>query len=194
MRVVKAKTRRPRHKRNSPAAMRWDEGRTLFSRSVDIRRDELSMPVELLRRIRVVANVDRDPFSFLQAKQRTGKLSVVVGDRDDSIRRQFDGCGGDCEGVVGRSLILQSRVIAPNRCWLTQKARKRKESRSTCSRTSGLQKTPARKMGLGHGTPVCHRHCLATSHTDYIEFRLRPRSRPEVNDALGHAADDNTWK
>ena len=66
--------------RNSARAVGRNEGSALFGGAVDVRRDELSMPVELLGDVGVVVDVDGDGLSFFEPKQRAGKLAVVSGD------------------------------------------------------------------------------------------------------------------
>src|ERR1039457_3031742 len=73
--VIEAKTRRPRHKGDSAAAVRRDERCTLFGRSIDVGRNELSVPVQLLGRIRLITNIDGDSLTFFKAKQQIGRAS-----------------------------------------------------------------------------------------------------------------------
>ena len=61
-----------------------NEGSALFGGAVDIGRDELAVPMELLGSVGFVVNVDGDGLSFFEAKQRAGKLSVVS--REDTMR------------------------------------------------------------------------------------------------------------
>ena len=81
--------------------MRRNERRALFGCSIDIGRNELPVPVELLRRVGLIVNLDFYPLPFLQTQQRPRKLSVVGRDGDDAIRRQLNGFRGDRERVVG---------------------------------------------------------------------------------------------
>jgi hypothetical protein len=67
------------------------ERRTLFRRSVDIGRNELAVPVHLLRGIGLITEVNRDSLAFLETKQWTRELPVVSGDREDAVGGQFDG-------------------------------------------------------------------------------------------------------
>ena len=65
VRVIEAKARWPRLEGDAAAAVRWDEWRALFGCSVYFGRHELSMPVQLLRRVRVVMDLDRDCSALL---------------------------------------------------------------------------------------------------------------------------------
>ena len=47
------------------------------------------MPVDQLRRIGVVVNIDDDPLPFLEPQQRSGKLAVIEGGRDDVLGCQL---------------------------------------------------------------------------------------------------------
>src|ERR1700681_183446 len=77
--------------RNPAFAVRGNKGRTFLGGAVHIDRNLLTMPMQLFRRIRIVVNVDRDPVTLLEAKQRPRKLAVVYGGGDDSFRRDLDG-------------------------------------------------------------------------------------------------------
>jgi len=99
--VIEAKAGRPGFKRDAAAAMGRDEGRAFFGCAVDVGGDELAVPVQLLRRVGVVVDVDRHAMAFFEAKKRAGKLAVVGGQREDAVGREFNRFGGDGERVVG---------------------------------------------------------------------------------------------
>ena len=71
------------------------------SAAIDIGRQKLPMPVQLLGRIRLVVNVDGDRLPFFETEQWPGKLTVVSGRGDDAFRGQFHRFHGDGQGVVG---------------------------------------------------------------------------------------------
>ncbi len=81
------------------------------------------MPMQLFRRIGLVENINRYSLAFFQAKKRSGELPVVVGDRDNAIWCQFDGRGGDREGVVGWTLARRSSFIIARQRRLTRQVR-----------------------------------------------------------------------
>jgi hypothetical protein len=75
--------------------MRRDKGRAFLGGSVDVGGDQLAMPVNLFRRVRLIVKVYGDTLTFPEADQRSGKLSVVICDGDDTFRSQLDGCRRD---------------------------------------------------------------------------------------------------
>src|SRR5271165_2716561 len=116
VRVIKAKARRLLHKGDASAPVGRDERRALFGCSIDICGDELSVPMELLRRVRLVVDLNRYSLPFLEAQQRSRKLSVVSGDRDDPVWREFDGRSSNRQSVVNRAAAdLSSRSILLSR-------------------------------------------------------------------------------
>ena len=93
MRVIEAKARWLRDERDSSTAVGCNEGRTLFCRTIYVRGEELSVPMQLLRRIGVVVDIDGDLLRFLETEQWTGELTVVCRDGHDAI-------GGGSMGFV----------------------------------------------------------------------------------------------
>ncbi len=75
--VIKTESGGLGSERNSARAVGRNEGSALFGGAVDVGRDELAVPVELLGNVGVVVDVDGDGLSFFEAKQRAGKLAVV---------------------------------------------------------------------------------------------------------------------
>src|ERR1700733_538621 len=93
--MVKAESGGPRSKRDPPFASWGNEGSAFLGGPVHINRYLLTMPVELLRSVRVIIYVCRDRLAFLEAKQRARELAVVGDCRDDSLWRQLNGRGVD---------------------------------------------------------------------------------------------------
>ena len=59
------------------------------------------MPVGLLGDVGFVVDVDGDALALFEANEWAGELAVVGGGGDDAVWGEFDGRGGDGEGVVG---------------------------------------------------------------------------------------------
>jgi hypothetical protein len=72
--------------------------------------------VQLLGRVRVVANVDGDGPSFAQPDQRTGKLPVVEGRGDDAIWREFHEARGDTDRIVRRCRFRRRVLLLLRTC------------------------------------------------------------------------------
>ena len=100
VRVIEAIAGRLGDERNAPASVGGNERRALFRRAIDIGRQKLPMPVQLLGRVRLVVNVDGDLPAFFEAQQRPGELTVIGGGGDDAIRGQFHRLDGDGQGVI----------------------------------------------------------------------------------------------
>jgi hypothetical protein len=88
--VIETQSRRPGRKAYAAHAMRWNKGRSLFGCAIHIHRNGLAMPVQLLRRIGVVVDINNDLLAFLEAQQGAGKLPVISGGGNDTIRCQFN--------------------------------------------------------------------------------------------------------
>jgi hypothetical protein len=86
---------------NAARAVGGDVGGAFFGCAVDVDRNELAVPMELLRGVGVVVNVYGDGLALLEAEERAGELAVIGGGGDDAIGCEFDGGGGYAEGVVG---------------------------------------------------------------------------------------------
>src|SRR5215472_359196 len=104
MGVIEAEPRRTWRKRDPPQAMRRDEGRPLFRGPIHIRGHELTVPMKLLRRVRIVVDVDDNALAFRQPKQGTRKLAIVECGRDCRIWSEFDQTGADTDRVVRYSV------------------------------------------------------------------------------------------
>jgi hypothetical protein len=100
VRVIETETGRPRRERNAAHSVCRDEGRPFFLCAVNIRRDELPVPVELLRCVRIVVHVDGHPLALFETKQRPGELTVVGDCGEDVLGRDFDGTRFDAQRVV----------------------------------------------------------------------------------------------
>jgi len=72
----------------------------LFRRAIDLTRDDLAVPVDQFRRVRVVVNIDDGLLPFLEAQQGSGKLAIVQRCRDDVLWRKLDEPSGDPQRVV----------------------------------------------------------------------------------------------
>src|SRR5262249_60733642 len=77
VRVVKAQTSRIRRKGDAALPVSRDEGRALLGRAIDVCRDFLAMPMQLLRCIGVIKDVYRHLLPFFKAEKRSGKLTIV---------------------------------------------------------------------------------------------------------------------
>ena len=96
-----AEPRRPRSKCDAARSMRRNERRALFRRAVHVYRNLLPAPVQLLRRIGLVVNIDRNRLPFPESQQRSGELAVVRCYQHDAIRRELDGLHRDGQCVIG---------------------------------------------------------------------------------------------
>ena len=104
MRVIEPQSGRPRHKTDPARAMSGNVRRALLRGAVDIHRHGLPVPMQLLRRVGIVPDIDHHLPAFLQAQQRTGKLPVIEFCRHDMVGRQLDQPVGDANGVIGAAL------------------------------------------------------------------------------------------
>src|SRR5215469_393798 len=67
------------------------------------------MPVELFWRVGVVVNVQHNWAPFLEAKQRTGKLTIVSSGRNDSLGCYLEGRSFDVQRVVYCAVLSEKR-------------------------------------------------------------------------------------
>jgi len=72
----------------------WHEWRAFLRSSVDLARYSLSMPVDQLRCIRIIINVDYDSLPFLEAHERPRELAIVFAAMHSYVRKMpsDDGC------------------------------------------------------------------------------------------------------
>ena len=88
--------------------MRRNERRAFFRGAIDIGGKKLPVPMQLLGRVGLIVNVDRDRLAFFEAEQRPRELTVVGSRGDDAIRGQFHRLHGDGQGVIRSAAGLQS--------------------------------------------------------------------------------------
>ena len=100
MRVIEAEARGLRHEGDPAHAVRRHERRAFLGRAVHVARDHLPVPMDQLRRVGVVVNIDDGALPFLEAQQRSGKLAVIERGGDDVVGRQLDQAGCDAQRVV----------------------------------------------------------------------------------------------
>jgi hypothetical protein len=101
MRVVEAQAGWAWSKRDAPHPLRRDERRPFLSRAVHISGNRLPVPMQLLRRIRVVMHIHRRQLAFFETQQRPRELAVVGDGRDDAFRRNLNRRGADSQRIVG---------------------------------------------------------------------------------------------
>ena len=78
MGVIETEARRLRHIGDAAHPVGGNVGRSLLGSAVDIGRNELAVPVQLLRRISVVIDINNDTLAFRETHHRS------------VLRRQFD--------------------------------------------------------------------------------------------------------
>ena len=106
VRVVEAEARWTRGERDAPMAVCRYERRALFGGAVDVDRHGLAVPVQLLGRVGVVVDIERDRPAFAQSNHGTGELAVVQRGRDDAVRRELDEARADVNRVsAGASTV-----------------------------------------------------------------------------------------
>jgi hypothetical protein len=118
MSVIEAIPGRLWYQRDAAASMRRNVRRAFFRCAIDIGGKKLAMPMELLGRVRLIVNVDRDRFAFLESEQGARELTVVGCGGDDAIRSQFHGRYGDCQGVIRRTVSLRCGLLWRGHCGL----------------------------------------------------------------------------
>jgi hypothetical protein len=77
------------------------KGSAFLGCTIYIYRNELTVPMKLLRRIRFIYQIDDYSLPFLETQQWPGKLAVIRRYRDDLVRRDLYGRRGDADGVIG---------------------------------------------------------------------------------------------
>jgi hypothetical protein len=93
--VVEAETGGFGHEGDPAHPVRRHERRTFLGGAVHVAGDHLPVPVDQLRRVGVVVNIDDDPLPFPEAQQRSRKLAIIEGGRNDVLGRQLDEPGSD---------------------------------------------------------------------------------------------------
>jgi hypothetical protein len=116
--VVEAIPGRLWDERDAAASVRGNERRAFFRGAIDIGRKKLPMPMQLLGRVRLIVNVDRDLFAFFEAEQWPRELTVIGSRGEDAIRGQFHRLHGDRQGVISRAAGLRSGLFWLGHCGL----------------------------------------------------------------------------
>ena len=98
--VVPAEAGRLRRERIACARAGSDHRRAFFHRTVDLRGQEQTVPVDDLRIGGTIANCDRHFTPFSHAQQRTGNLSVIGDGLDLVFGRGFKHAGRNLERDV----------------------------------------------------------------------------------------------
>ena len=98
--VIETEARWLRHEVDAAHVTRRDVWRAFLGGAVNINGHELTVPVQLLRGVGVIIDVDDDPLTFGEAEEGPRKLSVVEGGRDNVLRRQFNQSGADAQAIV----------------------------------------------------------------------------------------------
>src|SRR6266478_26121 len=99
-RVIEAKTGGTRSEHNPSHPVRRDERCPFFRRAIHIRGNELSMPMQLLRGVRIVVYFHRNRLAIFEAQQRSWELTVVRDCRHNAFRCDLDRRCGDSQGIV----------------------------------------------------------------------------------------------
>src|SRR5580698_6637276 len=148
MAVVEVVARRPGNEPDAAAAPRGNERSALLGSAIYVGGNELPVPMQLLRRVGLIVDVDGDRAPFLEAEQRTGELAVVGGSRENAIGRQFHRLYGDGERVVRRA-GFNSFLFRLGRCGLLT-ANGVSQQRAPGQRAHGVHKIPARERRTCH--------------------------------------------
>src|SRR5712692_1319672 len=155
MRVIETEAGWTRSEHNPAHSACWDERRPFFRSAIHIRRNKLSVPVQLLRGLRVVVHLNRHRLAFLEPQQGSGELPVVGDRREDAFRRNLDRTRADAQGIARRACFRLWR----NPCGASRHERHRvepnsgTEHRSSCSRSCHLKKLPTRRRVFTHELP-----------------------------------------
>ena len=83
--------------------MRRDRGRIFFFDAVDVGRNNLSVPVNVFRRVRLVEDIHRDGDALAQADQRTRNAAVVPDRADGVVLGDIHQDRTDAQRNVGRA-------------------------------------------------------------------------------------------
>src|SRR5437016_8347719 len=102
---------------------------------------KLAVPMQLLRSVGVVKNVNDDRLSLFEAQQGPWELAVVCCSRNDPIVGNFDRIGRDVERVVG--LRLGGLIFSLDKRLRLAKPDSRTERASACNRASQFHKLAA---------------------------------------------------
>src|ERR1035437_2616337 len=110
MRVIETQACRPRGEHDPAFPLCGDERRTFLSRSVHLDGNHLAVPMQLLRRVGVVVDIDCDLLPLLKPKQWPRELTVISRCGDDALGRNFDWARTNPDGVIGGAFSLRCGV------------------------------------------------------------------------------------
>jgi hypothetical protein len=68
------------------------------------------MPIQLLRCVGVVVDIDSDGLTLLEAEQRPGELPVIRSGRENTVGNNFDWVRGDLDSAIGSAFSMRGRV------------------------------------------------------------------------------------
>src|SRR5215469_9398105 len=103
----------------------------------------LPMPMKLFGSFGLIEDFDRDRLAFFKAQQRSRKLSVIGGHRNEAFGRYLDDRVLDVKGVIRRSSIALGTESTPHE-------RRRSDKRSGCQ-AGRFEKYPAGIRYIFHG-------------------------------------------
>ena len=150
MRMIEAQPRRAGGEGDAPHAICRDVRRALFGGAIDIDGNKLSVPMQLLRRVGVVMDVDDDALALGQPQQRTGKASVVGLCRDRRVRAELDEAGADTDRIIGGAGRWRHRVRLG--AGVLRRPGQRRERHAQCKRGRAAElEEPASAWGRGGG-------------------------------------------
>src|SRR5215472_14824380 len=116
----------------------------------------LPMPMKLFGSFGLIEDFDRDRLAFFKAQQRSRKLSVIGGHRNEAFGRYLDDRVLDVKRVIRRSSIALGTESTPHE-------RRRSDKRSGCQ-AGRFEKSPARIRYIFHGMHLtaCLSHAWAS--------------------------------
>src|SRR5215472_13368568 len=128
----------------------------------------LPMPMKLFGSFGLVEDFDRDRLAFFKAQQRSRKLSVIGGHRNEAFGRYLDDRVLDVQRVIRRSRV--ATLGTEN----TPHERRRNDERSGCQ-AGRFEKSPAGIRYIFHGLHLTA--CL--SRAGHPEPNSRRALKPE---------------
>src|ERR1700690_3580419 len=105
VRVIKTETRGTGSELNSTHTVRGDEWLPFLHRAIHIRRNELTVPVQLLRRVRVIVPFHDRWLPLFETPPRPWELAVICDRRDDVF-----GCDFDRSCANGQNIVRRVRI------------------------------------------------------------------------------------
>src|SRR3984893_1049221 len=100
VRVIPACSGRRGRERKFATTMRGNKRRTFFLRTVDVRRNELAVPMDELGDIGIVVHIYGTPPALAHSQDRARSSAVVPDRLDDGPRRQFQSNRSDAKSNV----------------------------------------------------------------------------------------------